>query len=639
MKNTYLQKKRSFAGIAALFLLLSLLIAPFAGQVQALAAPEPVNVTLRVEGASANLLHTSLEVLSVEGAPQTALDALKQGLDGAGITYTITSTDWGPYIQAIGGEEAGTFGGFDGWIFVVNNDTAPVGAADYLINAGEHLVFYYGMFPPDTLIPTVGISPANPQAGEEFTVTVSSTYFDWGLGGSVTVTIAGVLLTFNSQEYLTDANGQAVIQAPETAGTYNLKARKDVHASYPLMVRTGNIAVPVAEEVLVDKALLDAAIAEVEGLLAVAVAGESPGQYPQTALDALSETLEASQEVQLAESATQAQVDAATATLNKAIKDFKAAVIKEKVPGLEKAIADAISFYANKPSLTSWWELVALRGAGVDLTKGAWANKLPVWNNASLPADGPATSHATYILGLLARGEHPEKAWGSRNLVAELAAKQQQDGSFGDGINSTIWGIIALEACYYGYNADQAVAYLLNQQLPGGGFTFFGESGDPDMTAMALVALSRHKDQAGVNDAIEAALLFLESIQLDSAGFASWGSENANTIAAVITGLVSVGQDVFSERWIKNPSIYDALMAFQMQNGSFSFLSDPLQSNDIATSQALLALVDLNAGVPTFFYGLRTQPRVDGVLPWGMLFGSLAFLVGTALILKKKVHA
>ncbi len=75
----------------------------------------------------------------------TALDALKQALDTASpaISYNIVDSSFGPYIQGIAGEEAGHFGGWDGWMFKVNDVAPDVGAGAYTVQDGDQLTFYY----------------------------------------------------------------------------------------------------------------------------------------------------------------------------------------------------------------------------------------------------------------------------------------------------------------------------------------------------------------------------------------------------------------------------------------------------------------------------------------------------------------
>ncbi|MDI4649884.1 S-layer homology domain-containing protein [Cohnella hashimotonis] len=95
-----------------------------------------------------------------------------------------------------------------------------------------------------------------------------------------------------------------------------------------------------------DKSALGAAIADASGLADTAVAGKAEGQYPQSAIDALKEAVEAAGAVKADIQATQSQVDSALATLRTAINVFKNAVVHVGTTLLDDAIADALG-YAN----------------------------------------------------------------------------------------------------------------------------------------------------------------------------------------------------------------------------------------------------------------------------------------------------
>ena len=618
MSSFSFYRNRYFVYFGALLVFVSLFAAPLSSRVQAAEVPA-VNVTLKVQGISTTIFDDTVAVTSLDGNPQTALDALKQGLDGASISYTFLDSDWGPFIYEIGGDTGGTFGGWDGWLYSVNNESPWVGAHDFKISENDQLLFYYGRWAAISSASSVTYGDVDPEVvvalvGDEFNENAAAEA-NWEINtGSSTLVLNEILKTDNQ-------NLKILFTGTAAKGTLSIKAKSSS------LVGDGD-----SNEILLvigfDKSQLENAVTTAQNLLDQAEAGEGLGQYPQSAIDELTEVLAKGQAVLADDEALQEEIANVTDELSEAITRFQSLEIKGEATGLEKSIEDALAYYAQNKTLTSWWEMVALRGAGVNLQSSGWI--LPAWSSASLPADSPATTYAGLILGLKARGENPEEAWESRNLLSELAAKQQDAGSFGDGVNNTIWGIIALRSSDYPFEAEKAVNYLLSQQLKDGGYTFFGDTGDPDLTAMALVALSGYRNLPGVNTAIENALGFLASIQLDSGGFASWGTENANTIAAVLTGLVSVGENVFSARWVKNPSIYDALVSFQLQNGSFSFSMEPLSTNAMATSQALLALGDLDNGVPAYF---RLDLQQDDEYPGGELprtggAGSLPFIMG-----------
>jgi phi13 family phage major tail protein len=82
--------------------------------------------------------------------------------------------------------------------------------------------------------------------------------------------------------------------------------------------------------VVVDKSALIATIGEAEDLLAGATVGTGIGEYPQEAYDTFSDAIDAAQAVVDDENATQAQVDAALATLAVAVSAFEATIITEE---------------------------------------------------------------------------------------------------------------------------------------------------------------------------------------------------------------------------------------------------------------------------------------------------------------------
>lgn len=266
---------------------------------------------------------------------------------------------------------------------------------------------------------------------------------------------------------------------------------------------------------------------------------------------------------------------------------------------LDDMIEKTYKYYRNKKTdLSSWNEIVALVSVGEDVTESPW--ELPKWKSEDLDQDNSALDYAGYILGMMAKGEDPSSIW-DRNLIEELEKRQQPNGAF-DTINGHIWAIIALDASDADYDRAGAIEYLISQQKDDGGYAYGDDDtpeapSEPDMTGMALVALSNHKDVEGVEKTIEKALNYLKENQLSTGGFESWGNENANSIAAVISGLVALEEDVLSEYWIKDGNtMLDALQRFMLEDGSFTYTLNPKEPNDMATYQAFIALNDLKNG-------------------------------------------
>ncbi len=306
---------------------------------------------------------------------------------------------------------------------------------------------------------------------------------------------------------------------------------------------------------------------------------------------------------------------------------------------LEEAMEGIVSYYVdNKTSLDSWEEVLGLTNAGVDLSDDPW--QLPDWDVDALDTDSSSpVTYSSTILALKAIGQDPGD-FNGRNLVSELASMQLDSGAFSGSINNTIWSIIALDTSGGDYEVIEAVNYLLAQQTNDGGFVLSGDSADPDITGVALLALAPHTSIDAVNAVINQAKECLNDLQLDSGGFSS-GVENTESIASVIRGLNAIDEDITSGIWTKNGNtMIDALFAFQKENHAFSHISGG-NKDDIATRQALIAVSDLVNG--NVFYSItqnggtggpnedpvRVRVRVEGAT--ASLHDSQATVSGTAL--------
>ncbi|MGI6686388.1 MAG: prenyltransferase/squalene oxidase repeat-containing protein [Bacillota bacterium] len=135
----------------------------------------------------------------------------------------------------------------------------------------------------------------------------------------------------------------------------------------------------------------------------------------------------------------------------------------------------------------------------------------------------------------------------------------------------------------------------MSQQNDNGGFSWIDKATTPDSdsTGTALMALANHRGIDGVEEAIENSINYLKGIQKDDGGFGtSAGAEvNCNSTACVVMGLLACGENIVSDDWLKNGnSMINALLSFQLENGSFSHIAGT-PSNELATKQALMALV------------------------------------------------
>ena len=197
---------------------------------------------------------------------------------------------------------------------------------------------------------------------------------------------------------------------------------------------------------------------------------------------------------------------------------------------------------------------------------------------------------------------------GSYNCVISAGPGKQ-------GINGWIWGLISLDAQRTEvpenakYTRERMITELLQMQYADGGWALFGNSSDVDITAMVIQALAPYctdeteytyeNRKTGetvtktVKKCVEEALDKLGSMMNENGGFASWGSENAESISQVIVALTAVGIDPAADsRFISSTgkTPLDGLLQFRLPSGGFSHtLSSDF--NSMANDQATYALV------------------------------------------------
>ncbi len=210
-----------------------------------------------------------------------------------------------------------------------------------------------------------------------------------------------------------------------------------------------------------------------------------------------------------------------------------------------------------------------------------------------------ATDYVGNIMGIIASGKTPY-SYNGEDYVEPLVASQNEEGKFivgeYDNYPTTVaFSMLALDMAGARYNIDKALEALLSFTDRNGSF------GGVDETAMALMALSKYRERPEVSAAIEKALKYLKSQQDgNSGGFIVFGSENPYSASAVIQGLIAVGEDPKSDKWIKNgKNIVDSLMNFY-KDGHFEKTSEWGTDIDMVTEQAFIALADLYRGKSMF---------------------------------------
>ena len=219
-------------------------------------------------------------------------------------------------------------------------------------------------------------------------------------------------------------------------------------------------------------------------------------------------------------------------------------------------------------------------------------------------------------------------------------------------MNGAAFALIAMDSVSYGFAASgtssraRLVAYLLAQELPGGGWDYSGKTADPDQTAMVLQALAPYRTQANVSAAIDRALNVLSGMQKDDGSFDAWGASSSESISQVLVALCALGIDPAKDsRFVRANGAWlvSALMSFRVQTETgLAFGHTNRTANYMATEQAGYALAAYErflAGQPALYtmtdttYGTHTcvryrdtarhwaQPYVCAVTEQGLMNG------------------
>ena len=193
-----------------------------------------------------------------------------------------------------------------------------------------------------------------------------------------------------------------------------------------------------------------------------------------------------------------------------------------------------------------------------------------------------ATTREKYALALIACGS------------TDSYIRQVCDNDIGGlGLMSLIFGLHLLNNGYTSamYSSGSLISEILGCQLSDGGWAVIGDSGDVDVTAMAIQALAPHYGSVyGVAGAVDSALGLLSSLQLESGGFRSMGAENCESAAQVLTALSALGIDQsYDTRFIKNSNtVLGAMLSYRNSDGSFAHTGSGFNEN--ATIQAFYSM-------------------------------------------------
>ena len=210
------------------------------------------------------------------------------------------------------------------------------------------------------------------------------------------------------------------------------------------------------------------------------------------------------------------------------------------------------------------------------------------------------TEYSRVILALKAIGKDPQNVAGY-DLLLPLG---DFDETVSQGVNGAIFALLALDSRNYEIpinpevdtqaTRELYVEEILKREIPTGGWALTGGEPDADVTAMALQALAKYREDADVLVAVERGVTALADLQEPNGAYTSWGEENSESVSQVIVALTELGISPDDERFVKNgQTLEQVLLRFAQEDGSFRHTADG-KSDEMATEQALYALAAIS---------------------------------------------
>ena len=297
---------------------------------------------------------------------------------------------------------------------------------------------------------------------------------------------------------------------------------------------------------------------------------------------------------------------------------FGSAVTTYANVDIDTVVADTASYLyqtVKDPqvgSIGGEWAILGLARSGIKLPDEYYEN---YYSNVEEYAkerqgnlhDKKYTEYSRVIVALTAIGKDPKNV-GGYNLLLPLGDYEK---TIWQGMNGPIWALIALDSGNYEIpkNPDAKVQAtrelyvnrILDCQLPDGGWSLFGgtelaEAGaytsDPDVTGMALQALSNYRDDERVQKAIDTALEAMSNMQDEKGGFSSWGTKNSESCVQMLVALCELDISIDDPRFVKNGyTALDNLMTYYQTGNGFLHTEGGNGSNLMATEQAFYGIV------------------------------------------------
>ena len=321
--------------------------------------------------------------------------------------------------------------------------------------------------------------------------------------------------------------------------------------------------------------------------------------------------------------------------------------IADEIGDIQIAMSDALDLAntrADRLTGKTPWNGIALDRQARGSWQSGTLNELVQEIGSSIEANSGTqyelvTDYAKWVLAIQAAGGDPSSLVYNKtkiNLLEKIYNfhVRLNDGTvknlYAQGLNAPIWSLIALDSVPETvpqdarYSKADLVRYIVKAQNADGSFALIqGSKGDVDITAMALQALAKHRNENGVEAAVQKAVQWLAAQQRENGGFASYYSnDNCESTAQTIIALTALGIDPAAApfRMETGTTMLDALLYYHLGDGSFAHEANTygvLTANDLASEQAHLALTayDRYAQNKETLYDMSGTERVDRYAP------------------------
>ncbi|MEK4486139.1 S-layer homology domain-containing protein [Psychrobacillus sp. FSL H8-0484] len=320
----------------------------------------------------------------------------------------------------------------------------------------------------------------------------------------------------------------------------------------------------------------------------------------QAELDEYANVIVSAQQLIADETATQEGINAKVLALNQATDTFN----KAKKPGTkpnvntptQQAYNTVGKYMVDKlhdPKFGNEWWIIALARGGYEVPAGYYDT---YYNNVVdyvVSKDGELdkrkyTEYSRLIIALTAIGKDPTNV-GGYNLIEKLS---DFDKVVWQGINGAYFALIALDTWDFELpetattTREKLIDFILDKQLADKGWALSGTKADPDMTGMAIQSLAPYyNSNPKVKEAVDNALTTLAALQLENGGYKTWGIENVESAAQVVTALASLGLDANKDPRF-NKVIGNIMTYYSVEDGGFKHVLTETKANGMATEQA-----------------------------------------------------